>query len=52
MSSVLLEHPTRAIPEPDGSSGQADYFFEFLQLQPIALKISFMRSERTDSIET
>jgi hypothetical protein len=51
MHSVLLEYPTKAVPEPDISSGQADYFFEFLQLQPIALKVSFMRSDRSDSME-
>lgn len=43
--SILIEHP-KEIPEPDMSSGQADYFFEALQLQPIQLGVSFMRSDR------
>ncbi|KAM5536198.1 hypothetical protein V8D89_010097 [Ganoderma adspersum] len=42
---VLLQHP-EDIPEPrDISSGQ-ELYFEVLELQPIQLAISFMRTER------
>lgn len=45
LNSVLLQHP-EDIPEPrDISSGQ-ELYFEVLELQPIQLAISFMRTER------
>lgn len=49
--SVLIEHP-KDIPEPDITSGQADVFFEALHLQPVALELSFMRTERVNVDET
>ncbi|WVR05901.1 hypothetical protein IAU60_002927 [Kwoniella sp. DSM 27419] len=44
---VLIEHP-KDIPEPDIHSAQADVFFEALQLQPISLELSFMRTDRVN----
>jgi vacuolar protein sorting-associated protein 13A/C len=44
---VLIEHP-KDIPEPDITSGTADIFFESLQLQPVALELSFMRTDRVN----
>lgn len=45
--SILIEHP-KDIPEPDIAGGQADIFFEALQLQPMALELSFMRTDRVN----
>lgn len=47
MCSVLIEHPND-IPETDITSGNADIFFEILQLQPVSLEISFMRTDRVN----
>lgn len=47
MYSVLIEHP-KDIPEPDISTNKADVFFEALQLQPVALELSFMRTDRVN----
>lgn len=44
---VLIEHP-KEIPEPDISSSSGDVFFEALQLQPISLELSFMRTDRVN----
>ncbi|ODO11680.1 hypothetical protein I350_00464 [Cryptococcus amylolentus CBS 6273] len=44
---ALIEHP-KEIPEPDITSTKADVFFEALQLQPIALELSFMRTDRVN----
>lgn len=44
---VLIEHP-KDIPEPDITSASADVFFEALQLQPISLELSFMRTDRVN----
>lgn len=44
---VLIEHP-KDIPEPDISTTKADVFFEALQLQPVALELSFMRTDRVN----
>ena len=44
---ILIEHP-QEIPEPDMSSAQGDVFFEALQLQPISLEMSFMRTDRVN----
>lgn len=47
MRSILIEHP-KAIPEPDATIGRADLFFEALQLQPISLLLSLMRTDRVN----
>lgn len=47
MYSILIEHP-KDIPEPDISTTKADVFFEVLQLQPMALELSFMRTDRVN----
>ncbi|OCF42293.1 vacuolar protein sorting-associated protein vps13 [Kwoniella heveanensis CBS 569] len=44
---ILIEQP-KDIPEPDISSTQADVFFEALQLQPVSLELSFMRTDRVN----
>ncbi|WWD17860.1 hypothetical protein CI109_102304 [Kwoniella shandongensis] len=44
---VLIEHP-KDIPEPDIASTKADVFFEALQLQPVSLELSFMRTDRVN----
>ncbi|WRT64162.1 uncharacterized protein IL334_001091 [Kwoniella shivajii] len=44
---ILIEHP-KDIPEPDIASAQADVFFEALQLQPVSLELSFMRTDRVN----
>ncbi|KAL9941010.1 hypothetical protein V8E36_000498 [Tilletia maclaganii] len=47
----FIEHPTE-IPEPQGSTAeQDDIYFEVLHLQPIALNLSFMRTERVNADE-
>lgn len=47
--SVLIQHPND-IPEPDDGTGEHLYF-EVLELQPIKLSLSFMRTERINSEE-
>ncbi|OSD03423.1 vacuolar protein sorting-associated protein 13 [Trametes coccinea BRFM310] len=42
---VLLEFPVE-IPEPQATARGQDLYFEVLELQPIKLSISFMRTER------
>ena len=37
--------------EPEATAGGEDYYFEVLELQPIKLTISFMRTERVSSDE-
>ncbi|KAK0532867.1 Vacuolar protein sorting-associated protein 13 [Tilletia horrida] len=50
-NSDFIEHP-REIPEPHASiAGQDDIYFEVLHLQPIALNLSFMRTERVNADE-
>ena len=50
LNSVLLQN-IDTIPEPaDISTGQ-DLYFEVLELQPIKLSLSFMRTERVSSEE-
>ncbi|KAI0033184.1 hypothetical protein K488DRAFT_78064 [Vararia minispora EC-137] len=44
---VLIEHPTD-IPEPQPTNTDSVVYFEVLELQPIRLSLSFMRSERSD----
>ncbi|THH34126.1 hypothetical protein EUX98_g96 [Antrodiella citrinella] len=43
---VLIQDDTDDIVEPQSTSGGADMYFEVLELQPIKLSISFMRTER------
>ncbi|KAH9898385.1 vacuolar protein sorting-associated protein 13 [Cubamyces lactineus] len=47
---VLLEYP-EDIPEPQASARGQDLYFEVLELQPIKLSISFMRTERVSGEE-
>nr|ODO02780.1 vacuolar protein sorting-associated protein vps13 [Cryptococcus depauperatus CBS 7855] len=44
---VLIEYPN-GMPEPDMTSTKSDVFFEDLQLQPVALELSFMRTDRVN----
>lgn len=46
-SSILIEHPTD-IPEPNMTEQRNDLFFQSLQLQPISLELSFMRTDRVN----
>lgn len=48
--SVLIQQPDE-IPEPDGTTDAGDLYFEVLELQPIRLSLSFMRTERVSSEE-
>ncbi|KIY71623.1 vacuolar protein sorting-associated protein 13 [Cylindrobasidium torrendii FP15055 ss-10] len=41
---VLIQYPGE-IPEPQNTTGGADIYFEVLELQPIKLFLSFMRTE-------
>ncbi|KXN90021.1 Vacuolar protein sorting-associated protein 13 [Leucoagaricus sp. SymC.cos] len=47
---VLLQN-VDTIPEPGDTSNGQDVYFEVLELQPIQLAISFMRTERVNSEE-
>ena len=47
VSSILIEHGAE-IAEPDVASVQADVFFEALQLQPMSIELSFMRTDRVN----
>jgi vacuolar protein sorting-associated protein 13A/C len=49
-NSVLLQHP-EDIPEPQMVAAGQDLYFEVLELQPIKLSLSFMRTERVNSDE-
>ncbi|KAF9453814.1 vacuolar protein sorting-associated protein 13 [Macrolepiota fuliginosa MF-IS2] len=49
-NDVLIQNPD-VIPEPGDTSSGQDVYFEVLELQPIQLAISFMRSERINSEE-
>ncbi|CAK9783702.1 putative late endosome to vacuole transport-related protein [Cutaneotrichosporon oleaginosum] len=44
---VLIEYP-KGIPEPNMTEQQNDLFFQSLQLQPISLELSFMRTDRVN----
>lgn len=44
--SVLIQEDTQEIIEPQATSNGQDIYFEVLELQPIRLSISFMRTER------
>lgn len=48
--SVLIQHPEE-IPEPQAVAVGQDLYFEVLELQPIKLSLSFMRTERVNSDE-
>lgn len=45
--NILIEYP-KAIPEPDMTAEQSDLFFQSLQLQPVSLEVSFMRTDRVN----
>lgn len=47
MFRLLTDEPD-GIPEPKGSSGAGDVYFEVLHLQPIQLDLSFMRTDRVN----
>lgn len=49
-NSVLIQHPEE-IPEPQAVAAGQDLYFEVLELQPIKLSLSFMRTERVNSDE-
>ncbi|KAI0073133.1 vacuolar protein sorting-associated protein 13 [Panus rudis PR-1116 ss-1] len=49
-ADVLIQQPEEIV-EPEASSEGDDYYFEVLELQPIKLTISFMRTERVNSDE-
>ena len=46
--SILIAEPDD-IPEPQSSSAGENLYFEVLELQPIRLAISFMRTERLNT---
>lgn len=48
--SILIQQPEE-ITEPDGTINGGDMYFEVLELQPIRLSMSFMRTERVSSEE-
>jgi hypothetical protein len=50
LNSVLIQHPDD-IPEPSPSNAGQHLYFELLELQPIKLLLSFMRTERINSEE-
>ncbi|KAI0068196.1 hypothetical protein BV25DRAFT_1793389 [Artomyces pyxidatus] len=47
---VLIEH-AEDIPEPEDTSSGQDLYFEVIELQPIRLSLSFMRTERVSGEE-
>ncbi|EIM83408.1 uncharacterized protein STEHIDRAFT_170692 [Stereum hirsutum FP-91666 SS1] len=47
---VLIEHPEE-IPEPHTAASSEQVYFEVLELQPIRLALSFMRTERMSGAE-
>jgi len=50
IQSVLTEYPV-TLPEPKGVQTGEDLYFEVLELQPIRLALSFMRTERVNADE-
>lgn len=48
--SILVVQPGEIV-EPESTSGGEELYFEVLELQPIKLSISFMRTERVSSEE-
>jgi len=50
VTDALIQHP-QEIPEPRTNSVGQDLYFEVLELQPIKLSLSFMRTERVNSEE-
>ncbi len=49
-TSILILQPEN-IPEPEATASGEELYFEVLELQPIKLSISFMRTERVSSEE-
>ncbi|KIP11945.1 hypothetical protein PHLGIDRAFT_21259 [Phlebiopsis gigantea 11061_1 CR5-6] len=47
---ILIAQPTEIV-EPEATTGGQELYFEVLELQPIKLAISFMRTERVSSEE-
>ncbi|KAL0951191.1 hypothetical protein HGRIS_007919 [Hohenbuehelia grisea] len=50
VADVLIASPGE-IPEPQDETGGTELYFEVLELQPIQLSLSFMRTERVNSDE-
>lgn len=48
--SALVEYPD-GVPEPKEVAGGQELYFEVLELQPIRLSLSFMRTERVNAEE-
>lgn len=48
--SILIQYP-EIIPDPQPTPPGRDVYFEVLQLHPIQLTLSFMRTERVSSEE-
>lgn len=48
--SILITQPEEIV-EPEASAEGQELYFEVLELQPIKLAISFMRTERVSSEE-
>jgi vacuolar protein sorting-associated protein 13A/C len=48
LASVLIQH-AEDIPEPKETAIGQDLYFEVLELQPIKLSLSFMRTERVST---
>lgn len=46
----MIEHPTD-VPEPKETAAGQQLYFEVLELQPIRLQLSFMRTERISAEE-
>jgi vacuolar protein sorting-associated protein 13A/C len=46
----LIQNPAE-IPEPSSAPAGDDFYFERLELHPIKLSLSFMRTERVNSDE-
>lgn len=49
-SSILTPQPDTIV-EPEATAGGPNLYFEILELQPIKLTISFMRTERVSGEE-
>lgn len=48
LNSILIQNPD-TVPEPQPQVAGQDLYFEVLELQPIRLTLSFMRTERVSS---
>lgn len=49
-ASALLRHP-EGIPDPTPVAEGQELYFEVLELQPVRLLLSFMRTERVNAEE-